>query len=246
MLTIANWNLEHVFPKQKRHERIEAVMSDFTADVWVLTESHKDVAPKKSSVVTSTTSEDGHCWSSICSKFPITSLIDYVTDRDRCTAARIMHPVYGELIVYATVLPWVGSVWNGQAWQEGKAFISALDIYRRDWEQLQLAYPNAIHIVAGDFNQSLVDWHYYGSKKIRTKLEQVIEECNMQIVTAGINDPVARDAKPYACIDHICLTTSSIEQVYTTKRFPDQAKPDKKLSDHFGIIVELELQRIIT
>ena len=240
MITIVNWNLERVLPNQKRHERIEAVISELTADVWVFTESHKDVTPDKSISVTSTTSEDGHCWSSICSKFPITSLIDYVTDRDRCTAARVMHPVYGELIVYATVLPWVGSIWNGQAWQEGKAFISALDIYRRDWEQLQLSYPNAIHIVAGDFNQSLVDWHYYGSKKIRAKLEEVVEECNMKIVTAGINDPVARDSKPYACIDHICISTSRIEHIHATKRFPNESKPDKKLSDHFGIVVEIE------
>jgi hypothetical protein len=243
MLTIVNWNLERVLPNQKRHERIEAVITELTADVWIFTESHKDVTPDKSISVTSITSEDGYCWSSICSKFPIVSLIDYVTDRDRCTAARIMHPVHGELIVYATVLPWVGSVWNGQAWQEGKAFISALDIYRRDWEQLQLSYPNAIHIVAGDFNQSLVDWHYYGSKKIRAKLEEVIEECNMRIVTAGINDPVARDSKPYACIDHICITTSHIERINSTKRFPNQSSPDKKLSDHFGIIVEVGLEK---
>ena len=121
-----------------------------------------------------------------------------------------------------------------------RAFISALETYKNDWKKLQLAYPDAIHIVAGDFNQSLVDWHYYGSNLIRLKLEEVMKECNMTIVTAGENDPVARDSKPHACIDHICVSNSKIEQIYSTKRWPDKDKPDKTLSDHFGVIVEME------
>jgi len=53
MLTIANWNLERVKPRQKRYEHIEAVISDISADIWILTESHNDVGPKDSSTVTS-------------------------------------------------------------------------------------------------------------------------------------------------------------------------------------------------
>ena len=242
MLKIANWNLERVLPKQKRFKRIEAVISDISADIWILTESHKNIGPKHSVRVTSFVSEEGLCWSSIWSRFPITPLIDFVSDKERCTAAKVIHPQYGNIIIYATVLPWVGSTWNDQPWQGGEAFISALEMYRHDWEQLQLAYPDAIHVVAGDFNQSLVDWHYYGSKKIRAKLEQAIEKYNMKIMTAGKYDPVARDSKTHACIDHICMTNSKIKQIRSTKRFPDQANPDKKLSDHFGIVVELEIK----
>ena len=240
MLSIANWNLERITPSQKRADRIKLEIAKISADVWILTETHKDVGPEYFTSVTSTASQEGECWSSIWSKFPITPLMEYVSDKERCTAAKVTHPEYGDLIVYATVLPWVGSTWRGQSWDMGTAFISALTTYRGDWEKLQSVYPNAIHIIAGDFNQSLVDWHYYGSKQIRSRLEQTMCECNMTIVTAGIHDPIARDSKPHACIDHICMSTSKIAQVYNTKRWSDRDNPDKSLSDHFGVIVEID------
>ena len=107
---------------------------------------------------------------------------------------------------------------------------------------LQSVYPDAIHIIAGDFNQSLVDWYYYGSRKIRIKLEEVMEKCNMKILTEGKYDPIARDTRTHACIDHICITKSKIKQIISTKHFPAKDTLDKKLSDHFGIVVELELK----
>ena len=240
MLRIANWNLERILPSQQRVERINAVISNISSDIWILTETHKDIGPKQFNSVTSSESQEGECWSSIWSYFPIIPLIDFVSDKERCAAAKVIHPKYGDLIVYATVLPWVGSSWYGQSWGEGTAFISALETYQKDWKKLQLDYPDAIHIIAGDFNQSLVDWHYYGSKKIRLKLEKAIKECNMTIITEGKNDPVARDSKLHACIDHICVSSSKVEQIYSTNRWPDKDKPDKKLSDHFGIVVEIE------
>ena len=240
MLKIANWNLERIVPEEIRVERIKDVISKISADIWILTETHKDVGPEHYNSVISSESQEGECWSSIWSHFPIIPLSDFVSDKERCCAVQITHPEYGDLIIYATVLPWVGSSWRGQLWLKGTAFISALETYKNDWKKLQLAYPDAIHIVAGDFNQSLVDWHYYGSNLIRLKLEQTMQECNMTIITAGEYDPVARDSKPYACIDHICVSNSKIEQVYSTKRWPDKDKPDKTLSDHFGVIVEIE------
>ena len=240
MLKIANWNLERILPGQERTERIKDVISKISADIWILTETHKNVGPNHSNSVISSESLEGECWSTIWSPYPITPLIDFVSDQERCSAAKVIHPKYGDLIIYATVLPWVGSTWRGQPWKEGIAFISALETYKNDWKKLQLAYPDAIHIVAGDFNQSLIDWHYYGSNLIRLKLEEAMKECNMTIITAGENDPVARDSKPHACIDHICVSNSKIEQIYSTKRWPNEAQPDKTLSDHFGVIVKIE------
>ena len=139
----------------------------------------------------------------------------------------------------------MGSVWCGQPWLERTAFISALyTTYKNDWKKLQLSYPDAIHILAGDFNQNLVDWHYYGSKLILLKLEEVMKECNMTIVTAGENDPIARDSNPHACIHHICVSNSKVEKIYSTKRWPDENQPDNTLSDHFGVIVEIELKSV--
>ena len=240
MLKIANWNLERIVPKQRRVERIKDAISKISSDIWILTETHKDIGPEHFNCVISSESEEGECWSSIWSHLPIAPLRDFVSDQERCIAAKVIHPEYGDLIIYATVLPWVGSAWRGQPWQNGAAFISALELYKNDWIKLQSAYPDAIHIIAGDFNQSLVDWHYYGSNLIRSKLEEAMKEYHMTIITAGENDPIARDSKPHACIDHICVSNSKIERVCGTERWPDKNKPDKTLSDHFGVIVEIE------
>ncbi len=243
MFKIANWNLERVAPGQTRAKRIDSVMSKVDADIWILTETHKDIVPV--SFYTAMNEEQdprskiGERWSAILSRYLIEPLDDFVSDKIRCAAGKIEHPQIGVIIVYALVLPWIGSPWRGIASCDGAAFASALALYQSDWEKLQKAYPDAMHIVAGDFNQSLADWHYYGSKQNRLRLEVALKKNNFQAITSGMNDPVARDSSPHACIDHICISKELATSVVTTMRFPDTQKPDKRLSDHFGVVVEL-------
>jgi len=243
MLKIANWNLERVVPNKARAKRIDAVMSEVAADIWVLTETHKDIVPVSFYSITSEEqdpgSRAGERWSAILSRYPVESLGDFVSDKIRCAAGKLEHPQLGLIVVYALVLPWGGSQWRGIPSRGGAAFASALAAYQFDWEQLQQAYPNALHIVAGDFNQSLVGWHYYGSKQNRLKLELAFKKSNLQAITSGANDPIARDSSPHACIDHICISEKAEINIISTKRFPDADKPDKRLSDHFGVVVEL-------
>ncbi len=242
MLKIANWNLERVVPNQVRAKRIDAVMSEVAADIWVLTETHKDIVPVSFYSIMSEEqdpgSRPGERWSAILSRYPIESLGDFVSDKIRCVAGKLEHPQLGLIVIYVLVLPWGGSQWRGIPSRGGAAFASALAAYQSDWEQLQQAYPNTLHIVAGDFNQSLVDWHYYGSMQNRSKLELALEESNLQAITSGVSDPVARDSSPHACIDHICISKKAAVNIISTKRFPDADKPDKRLSDHFGVLIE--------
>jgi len=245
ILKIANWNLERVIPNRVRAKRIEAVMSEIYTDIWILTETHKDIAltPYHSLVCEEEDKErsPGERWSALLSRYPIESLNHFVSDKKRCVAGKFEHPQFGTIVIYALVLPWIGSQWRGIPSQDGAAFAAALDIYRSDWVRLGQAYPTALHIVGGDFNQSLADWHYYGSKKNRCNLEKALEKSGLQAVTSGTNDPVARDSSPYACIDHICISKNKRLKTISTKRFPDTDKPEKKLSDHFGIFVELDI-----
>lgn len=243
MLRIANWNLERVVPNQNRVASIHSAMSDIAADIWVLTETHQQISPGEG--FSSVTSEDpdreskqGERWTAIWSQFHLEPLSSFVSDNQRCTAAKISHPNFGEIVVYAMVLPWGGSTWRGIPSRGGAAFAAALAAYQCDWEQLQKSFPDAIHIVAGDFNQSFVSRHYYGSNRNRKVLEKAIDTCNMMTVTAGENDPVARDSSPYACIDHICISKQTGLEVRATQRWPDLPMPDKRLSDHFGVVIE--------
>ncbi len=115
MLKIANWNLERVTSGQARAKRIDSVMSEVDADIWILTETHKDIVPVSFSAVMNEEQDPksklGERWSAILSRYPIESLDDFVSDKIRCVAGKLDHPQLGAVIVYALVLPWVGSQW---------------------------------------------------------------------------------------------------------------------------------------
>ncbi len=244
MLKIANWNLERVEPSLGRCSAIRRHMANVDADVWILTETHDQVAPGDDYSATFSGEPDrqskpGERWVGIWSRLPVQPLPSFASDSARCAAARLVHPTHGDIVVYGCVLPWHGSTWRGIPSLGGAAFAVALDLQRADWRRLRNAFPNASLIVAGDFNQDLAARHYYGSRKNRRLLEDTLEEAELEVVTAAGNDPVARDSAPYACIDHICVSRSSQWRLLSTKRWPDSSMPEKRLSDHFGIVVEL-------
>jgi hypothetical protein len=244
MLKIANWNLRRALPSQRRVSAIREHMAVVGADIWILTETHQAISPGDGFLsVTSgdpdRPSKPGERWVGIWSRSAVEPLSSFVSDAARCVAARTAHPDVGEIVIFGCVLPWVGSAWKEITSAGGAAFAAALDEYRRDWERLRLEFPRAVLVVAGDFNQSLVDWHYYGSKRQRGLLESVLAETGLTVATAGAADPIAREAAPYACIDHICITDSPTLRVGGTTRWPLTPKPGLQLSDHFGVAVEL-------
>ena len=166
-------------------------------------------------------------------------LPSFTSDQARCAVGRTTHKDLGEVVIFGCVLPWGGSKWRGISSVGGAAFAAALDLYRRDWDRLRAAFSSAVLVVAGDFNQSVVDWHYYGSRRQRELLESASAGAGLLAVTAGTGDPVAREAAPHACIDHICVTDSPDIRVGKTTRWPQTSKPSLRLSDHFGVAVEL-------
>jgi endonuclease/exonuclease/phosphatase family metal-dependent hydrolase len=165
-------------------------------------------------------------------------LTEFVSDPARCAASLVSTPS-AETVVYGCVLPWNGSTWRGLPSKGGVAFEAAVTLYSGDWSRLRAAFPDALTVVAGDFNQSLAGFHYYGSKYQRDVLESALRSCGLMACTAGTFDPVARDSAPRACIDHICVSDRPNVRVAQTTRWPAAPKPDSRLSDHFGIIVEL-------
>jgi hypothetical protein len=244
-MKIANWNLQRINPSENRAQLICDQMKSINADIWVLTETHELVGPGEhfSSVMSGKhdlESNSGEHWASIWSRYPMKPLPSFVSDESRCTAALIVHPDFGDVTVYATVLPWNGSKWRGIESAGGAAFEAALKAYKSDWQRLRAAFPNALHVVAGDFNQDLAPYHYYGSKKQRELLQDALTETHMVAVTANANDPIETDsAHRHACIDHICVSDSPLPRVIQTTRWPESGKPNLQLSDHFGVAVDL-------
>ena len=120
-------------------------------------------------------------------------------------SARIVPTRGAPLVVYATILPWLGSSWRDVRAVIGEAF-AALNLQARDWNTLRAAHPDHDLILAGDFNQDLTDSHYHGSHDNRRRLVEALQTTGLIPLTSGGEDPVRRDSPPMACIDHICIT----------------------------------------
>ena len=241
-IVIANWNVERVIPDRGRFNRISKTLSEIDSVIWFLTETHEKLIPCIGfhyvfSGVPDRDSQAGERWSAIWSRWPIENLDEYVTDKFRCAAGRIGNSPFGELIVCATVLPWATDP-RGQEVGSFEIYKENLLNQQADWLRLNAAFPMASLIVAGDFNQSLAPKHSYGSKEKRALLEQVLSDSRLKPLTAGKNDPIFRDSPPNACIDHICVSTS-VADVKTTERWPEEQTLEGADSDHFGVRVQI-------
>jgi len=102
-------------------------------------------------------------------------------------------------------------------------------------------FPNDELFVMGDFNQDLTNNppRYYGSIATRECLEKAMASVSLVAATGGDNDPVRDRSPPCACVDHIYMNATSDWKIENTMRWPDLPRPDKTLTDHFGIAVNL-------
>ena len=51
--------------------------------------------------------------------------------------ALVQPPGRRPIIVYGTVLPWIGSSWGKFPASKGEAFAAALEVQKQDWTRLQ-------------------------------------------------------------------------------------------------------------
>jgi endonuclease/exonuclease/phosphatase family metal-dependent hydrolase len=142
------------------------------------------------------------------------------------------------LVVYGTVLPWIGSTWQGIPSANGAAFSAALNAQLSDWVSLQREHPDCDFVLAGDFNQDMGKSHYYGSRRNQEALQSAIATAKLRCLTAAGLDPVLKHAPSHASIDHICVSAGLVS-VSSPVSWPISDSPQKGLSDHFGVLVEL-------
>lgn len=218
-------------------------MTAIDADVWVLTETHDTLRPGRDFQGCSTTdpdrdSEPGERWVTIWSRLPIEALPS-MSDASRSVAARVVARGIGPVVVIGTVLPWLGSAWRGIGSANGEAFRAALTLQLSNWLALREAHQDAALVLAGDLNQDLSPTHYYGSRGNRAALESALAAAGIRCLTAGDSDPVRRYAAGHASIDHICVG-AGLEPLSPPTSWPRAPRPQASLSDHFGVMVELE------
>jgi exonuclease III len=240
-MRIATWNVERPTTLGRRR-RLQEWLTRIDADIWILTETHEDLRPSPAHAVVATTQPDrpqrsGEAWAMIWSRYPICRL-EETRDAARSVSALVALPNADELVVYATVLPWLGSAWGNPPSREG-AFARALSAQLADWLHLRANHPAAAFCVAGDLNQDLAPRHYYGSAQNRAILGRSLTEAGLACLTSGALDPVFQQSNgTRAAIDHIAVSSDLSNRVTTRGRWPDSESPVRALSDHFGIWVD--------
>jgi hypothetical protein len=242
---IATWNLARVQPMNtERCAEIVRWLVAVDADVWVLTETHDSVSPGPGYSAVSTGQPDrpgepGERWATIWSRLPIEPLPP-TRDTARSVAALVRPTTGRPLIVYGTVLPWLGSRWRDLPADNGVAFRAALAAQLADWITLVGQVPEGDLCVIGDLNQDLSRRYYYGSRANRTALLDALATVHLSALTADPSDPVRALAPLRASIDHICIPTRVAHRGSARlELWPPGIAPDARLSDHFGVAADL-------
>lgn len=242
MTRVATWNLERPQLREvSRRARLREAMAAINADIWVLTESHDVVTADLGFHVHASSTPDrsgeaGERWVTLASRFPVEPLA--TTDEARTAAALIRPPSTPPIIVFGSVLPWLGSPWQHAPAADGVAFAAALDVQLADWRRLQSATPDAAFVLAGDLNQDLAARHVYGSRRNRAALEAALAKAALRCLSGGADDPVPQHAPERASIDHICVD-ARLTPAGPLRSWPREPAPPRALSDHFGLVAEL-------
>ncbi len=259
-MKIATWNLERALPQSKKAERQRQWFSRIDADIWVLTETHLGITPGEGyhsiasglpdrppqtslehprATSPEQLSDAGERWIQIWvrQEWAIAPLA--TCDHARTACALVTAASGQPYLVYGTVLPWLDSSWRIHPPKQ--AFAAALAAQQADWVHLRAAYPEAVLVVAGDFNQDLNALPYYGSRQNKLALGQALANVELDCLTAGENDPVYRLSGQHSNTDHICMTPNPSGQFQSSFAWPPRLEDLRGLSDHFGVGVDIRM-----
>lgn len=130
------------------------------------------------------------------------------------------------MLVYGTVLPWPGS---------RPSFALAVEEQASDWLSLKRQYFEAPLFVAGDFNCDLSPHSSFPGAVGTEALRKATLAADLAFATVGPNLPT--DLQEAAAIDHVLvprrlLPATNIIDVWN----------EPQLSDHRGIIVEIDMR----
>ena len=241
MIKIATWNLKKSAPGSPTASRQLEHIAKQDADIWIFTESHESLAPGPnyhSAAQSSQSSDnpDGYRWVSVWTRGTTVERLT-TSDPDRTACALIKLTDTTDVLVYGTVLPWLGSTWRTYPAKDGEAFLASLATQESDLRSFATQHSNAIVCYGGDFNQDLNNKHYYGSARTKDALDTTLKHLGLTCRTCDPTDPVTkRTSGEHANIDHICLSKKIAGDA---NAWPDNHSMLKGLSDHFGIAVTI-------
>jgi hypothetical protein len=251
-LRIATWNLMDPPATGLRRKKLLSMMKKIDTEVWVLTETHPSFSPgddynciSRSAAALEPDCDSNKHWVAIWVKKPLMATSETTSDTCRTACAKISLPNDQAVYIYGTVLPWLTDK-RSLPLKGKEAFIAELKKQGSDWAKLRDDHPNSLICIAGDFNQDLLNdgGHFYGSKTGRNNLRQTLSESGLTCLTEKDNDPVHKFRPHLASVDHICISSQFTDYaVKLTEKsiWPSIEEHGKKLSDHFGVVVVINL-----
>lgn len=241
---LATWNLER--PRTNSAEKIaacQAQMRRVNADVWVVTEGHREIGLDDfHHFATACEGHDhtvGETYTAILSRWP--SRRHRCEEGDPFTIWTEIASPWGDLIVYGTILPyknWRGIGGGSASWVE---HLKSIERHRKAWLELRASFPRHRLIVAGNFNQNRDGTRWYGNRQIRSALTAALAEARLFCATqADFRAPPFGLSR--ARVDHICVDQGlvpSLGEVVVWEGTTDGTASGAALSDHNGIAVDL-------
>jgi len=246
-MKIATWNVSGPRMSRPRANRLRDHLVEVDADILVLTETHPHVSLEPGYRIAASSSDapdrmGAERWVTIWVRSGYGSEAIETSDPERTACAHVSGVGIVDCCVYGLVLPWLGDKRHDPL-VGFEAFKAALERQQSDWKGLALDHPKALQIVAGDFNQDLLDvGHYYGSGDRRKKLEEAIESARLRCQTRRDEDPVARQVPGQASVDHICVSMDAGASKTNASIWPQTEDLRHGLSDHFGVAVSLQVR----
>ena len=230
MIRIATWNAEWATPETKAGKRIQQIIEQIDADIFVLTEGCKELMPEGFVL------DGGSDWGYestderrrkvlLWSRYPLVDASDgdgFQLPGGRIIAATVQHPV-GDILIYGVCIPWKDAhVRTGRKdrtpWEDHSTYLEGL---RQLVEQ-----EKSPLVVLGDFNQRIP--RVSQPVLVAEQLSRCMD--GLQVCTALPLD------KPL--IDHIVVSQEFIAT--KVEVIPDH-DTEGRLSDHRGVIAELTI-----
>ena len=231
MIRVATWNVEWATPETKAGKRIQQIINQIDADIFVLTEGCKELMSDGFLL------DGGTDWGYesgdkrrrkvlLWSRYPLVYLFQgegFQLPEGRFIAATVQHPV-GDIRIYGVCIPWKDAhVRTGRKdrtpWEDHSTYLEGL---RQLVEQ-----EKSPLVVLGDFNQRIP--RVSQPVLVAEQLSRCMN--GLQVCTALPLD------KPL--IDHIAISNqfsfSNVEII------PDRDEHGK-LSDHRGVVTEIEFK----
>ncbi|SFI85281.1 endonuclease/exonuclease/phosphatase family protein [Methylobacterium brachiatum] len=242
-MRIGTWNVEYATGAGKNARRRD-VLQQHNCDVWVLTETHDELAPSVGHTAVHSdqrpTGRLGGRWTSIWTRYPVLQQLEVVDPRR--TVAAVVEAPKGPLIVYGTVMPWHDD--RGDA-EPGTPVRNWSEMHRvvvqqgQEWAALRQQYPEADLCVAGDLNMNLGGKHYYGTAQSRQLLREAMAACGLFCATETERVPAGKLAHPP--IDHVLLPAAWEPHAAAIAAWEGKTGQEPRLSDHSGLAVEVDL-----